>query len=157
MDVESVNKETAGDEPEQINGLPEDYAFPDPLARLRARQFFYAAVFLLASACGAVSMKDPYILLGSLVAAWFAWYAGTLESKYINGKIIEQTLICTSCRRAALHDAAEIGFSSCDEVPVYYRFQIAGKNKLRDFVPGNTYVVYYDKSNPSQLLAYLPL
>lgn len=151
MDISESHSST---ELSEENSNSRDPGLPRALEKLRSQQYLLAVAFLLAAVSGAFVLKDPAVLLISTASLRFYHLAASLEQRYRDGRISGRVLICESSRRSVLHDTVTVMFRTCDEPQEHFRFQIAGRGKASDMIPGAAYTVFFDTQNPSILLTY---
>lgn len=131
---------------------------PDALIRFRASLFFAAFLIALSTLILFLLLKNIscfVLLLGSL---YFIIRGRNLSNAYYTGAIIEQVAICESVRMSPIHsDKISVTFSffiNDEKDPKYRSFILYGRNKVEDFAVNGTYIIYYYKDNPKQIITY---
>lgn len=132
----------------------EKFGLPPALHTLRVKQYVTGGFIFFLSIGLAIVCKDWHLLALMLLSVWFVYNGFVLSRHYNEGQIEEKLLVCVSVKKSTIQDMVSVGFRTDDEYPSFYQFKIPGKRRADDFIPNAAYLVYYNVSTPSQLLAY---
>lgn len=133
-----------------------DIALPDGLFNQVVKQVVAAVLLTICVVTVAIYTKDPRYLVAISIAVALIYMAVMIVLDYHKGEILEVPLICTSVNSRIRKNATRVVFRTGEEFPTYYEFVLSG-HRERDFQANFTYVVYFRKSNPKELLGYTPL
>lgn len=158
--IESVYDETEDGE-NLFEEMPdedevEEKILPTPLKNLRTKQ--YLVGFSIIILCvGYAIVAVPKAILFSFLGIILLFKGFMIEHDYHSGRIAEITLICTSARMATARDSAIVSFMSTDNVPSFFQFSVPSRKSLDIFIPNGVYIVYFNKSTPNTIMAYISL
>ena len=116
----------------------------------------------IASLCFLIYFRTVQCSFGFILAAYLIYLAISLKKDYDNGKITEETVICSSVTTMAARSSTRVVFRSINEkeedVPQYYEFYLPGReNANKDFIPTYVYVIYFRPSDARKLLGYFQM
>lgn len=152
-DVEDLNDDIS----DQIEDEGEKGILPTPLKDLRTKQYLVGFSIIILCVGYAIAAAAPKALLFSFLGMIMLFKGFMIEHDYYSGKIQEITLICTSARAAILKDSAIVSFMSTDDVPSFFQFAVPSRKSLDVFIPNGVYIVYFNKSTPNAIMAYISL
>ncbi len=130
---------------------------PSVLSDLRIKRYIVGGLMVILSIGFSIMCREWKMLFLALFGGWFIYNGYIIRNKYLNGQIEEKLLVCTSVRKSMVQDTVTVCFRTNDEHPSFYQFKVVGKKKSDEFMPEASYVVYYESSNPSQMMAYIPV
>lgn len=135
----------------------EEEILPTPLKNLRTKQYLVGFSIIILCVGYAIVAAVPKAILFSFLGAILIFKGFMIEHDYHSGQIAEITLICTSARMAAARDSAIVSFMSTDNVPSFFQFSVPSRKSLDIFIPNGVYIVYFNKSTPNAIMAYISL
>ena len=140
----------------QHSGSPHE--LPPALAVTRLKQALTAGVFAVAAISASIYLRSAaplVLLLGALV---FGYRSLTIASRFLSGQIREVRVVCTSAYALRLRRAATVVFraESAEEndAAESYRFNNLTLKDVGSFVPGASYLIYFDVGDKNTLLGY---
>ena len=131
---------------------------PEALMRYMVKLYLVAAATCIVTITLLLYTKRAECLFFLSAAAFILFKAFSVRSSYLKGEIAEIVANCESIRLSAVKDRFSVTFSylaDTDEQVRYQTFVIYGKGKADDFAVNGTYLLYYSKSSPSELIAYI--
>lgn len=134
-------------------------ALPEPLSAVIFKNYLVAVIISALIVLFAVTSGDFRLLALLIMPAYFVVRAMSLSKAYKNGQIAGRRMVCQSMQRSVVLDGVIVTFlndsdSGIDDEQKYHRFNVPGRRSADNFTVGAEYMVYFNVSDPSALVAY---
>lgn len=147
-DADIVDEDTAEQDPSFL---------PGPLVEYRFKKLLLVGGIALGSVFLAILAKNVSFLVLMVGSVYYGYEAFMVAKKYHKGEILEVPVVCTAVKAAQFRNQVSVTFVEEDEEENmhYYKFSVPDKRAEENFVVNAPYVIYFDISNPSFLMAYV--
>lgn len=132
---------------------------PQCIERKIMKQYIFAAISLLFIVLCSIYYAKAIYLTGLIIPLSLVFLSFSIRISFNEEKIAEMAVICSTVMTIKIRNKTRVVFMTNDDVPQYYEFIVPGKynKKNSDFIQNHPYVIYFDKRNPKELIAYTPL